>query len=155
MGRGLQQIQRTCPKIFDQTLGHAVHTPQGLLRCKITLRSPRSRDLYVDAVSQAIASGRRLPEIVNNTAWDATPPTQKGTSTLRHRMDNPRASRRQNAGPRRHSASASGSRQEPDNGLHRLFDSENDYRHAGLNPPAHQPRYLRQLADYGDKRCVE
>jgi hypothetical protein len=79
MGRGLQQMQRACLEIFDQSMEHAVHRPRDLLRCKTIVEVAEvHRDLYVDAVSQAITSSSRLLEMVNHTARDAMRPLQNG-----------------------------------------------------------------------------
>jgi hypothetical protein len=79
MGRGLQQVQRAWLEIFDQSMEHAVHKPQDLLRCKTIVEVAEvQRDLYVDAVSQAITSSSRLLEMVNHTARDAMRPLQNG-----------------------------------------------------------------------------
>jgi S-methylmethionine-dependent homocysteine/selenocysteine methylase len=79
MGRGLQQMQHTCLEIFDESMEHAVHKPQDLLRCKtIAEVAEVQRDLYVDAVSQAITSSSRLLEMMNNAARDAMRPLQNG-----------------------------------------------------------------------------
>ena len=79
MGRGLQQMQHACLEIFDQSMEHAAHKPQDLLRCKTIVEVAEvQRDLYVDAVNQAITSSSRLLEMMNNTARDAVRPLQNG-----------------------------------------------------------------------------
>jgi phosphoribosyl-ATP pyrophosphohydrolase len=79
MGRGLQQMQRACLEIFDQSMEHVAHKPRDLLRCKTVVDVAEvQRDLYVDAVSQAITSSSRLLEMMNSTARDAMRPLQNG-----------------------------------------------------------------------------
>jgi hypothetical protein len=79
MGRGLQQMQQACLEIFDQSMEHAVHKPRDLLHCKTVVEVAEvQRDLYVDAVSQAITSSSRLLEMMNTAARDAMRPLQNG-----------------------------------------------------------------------------
>lgn len=79
MGRGLQQMQHACLEMFDQSMENAVHKPQDLLRCKTVVEVAEvQRDLYVDAINQAIKSSSRLLEMMNNTARDAVRPLQNG-----------------------------------------------------------------------------
>jgi hypothetical protein len=79
MGRGLQQMQHTCLEIFDHSMDHVGHKPHDLLHCKTIVEVAEvQRDLYIDAINQAIASSSRLLETINHTARDAARPLQSG-----------------------------------------------------------------------------
>jgi hypothetical protein len=55
--RGLQQMQRTCLEIFDQSIEDVAHKPRDLLRYKTVVEVAEvQRDLYVDATTSSSRS---------------------------------------------------------------------------------------------------
>jgi hypothetical protein len=79
LGRGLQQLQQAWLEMVDQSLEHAAHKPQDLLRCKNLIELAEvQRDLYLDTISYAVESGSRLLELASRAAQEAARPLQNG-----------------------------------------------------------------------------
>ena len=77
LGRGWQKMQHMWLEMLDHSMERATHKPQDLLRCKTLLEVAEvQRDLYMDAVSHAVASTTRLLELAGRTAQDAARPLQ-------------------------------------------------------------------------------
>jgi phasin family protein len=77
LGRGLQQIQHAWLEILDHSLENASHKPQDLLRAKNLVELAEvQRDLYLDTINHAVASGSRLLELASRTAQEAVRPLQ-------------------------------------------------------------------------------
>jgi hypothetical protein len=76
-GRGLQSIQHAWLEMVDQTMEHAAHKPQDLLRCKNVVELAEvQRDLYIDAINHAFESTSRILELASRTAQEAVRPLQ-------------------------------------------------------------------------------
>jgi phasin family protein len=77
LGRGLQQIQHAWLEILDHSLENATHKPQDLLRAKNLVELAEvQRDVYLDTINHAVASGSRLLELASRTAQEAVRPLQ-------------------------------------------------------------------------------
>lgn len=77
LGRGIQRMQHAWLEMLDQTLEHAAHKPQDLLRCKNLVELAEvQRDLYLDAINHAFESSSRMLELADRTAQEAARPLQ-------------------------------------------------------------------------------
>jgi phasin family protein len=77
LGRGLQQIQHAWLEIIDHSLENAAHKPRDLLRAKNLVElAELQRDVYLDTINHAVASGSRLLELASRTAQEAVRPLQ-------------------------------------------------------------------------------
>jgi hypothetical protein len=76
-GRGLQNMQHAWLEMLDNSIEHAVHKPQDMLRCKNVIELAEvQRDLYIDAINHVFESTSRLLDIAGRTAQDAVRPLQ-------------------------------------------------------------------------------
>jgi hypothetical protein len=77
LGRGAQRIQHAYLELLDRALDRVTHKPQDLLRCK-TLEefAEVQRDLYLEAVNQAVESSTTLLQLAAQTAQQAMRPLQ-------------------------------------------------------------------------------
>jgi hypothetical protein len=75
MGRGLQTMQHAWLELIDNTMEHAAHKPQDLLRCKTMVELAEvQRDLYLDAINHAFESTSKMLDLAGRTAHDAVRP---------------------------------------------------------------------------------
>ena len=75
LGRGLQTMQHAWLEMMDQSMEHAAHKPQDLLRCKNLVELAEvQRDLYLDTINHAFESTSRLLDLAGRTAQDAVRP---------------------------------------------------------------------------------
>jgi hypothetical protein len=75
MGRGLQTMQHAWLELIDNTMEHAAHKPQDLLRCKNMVELAEvQRDLYLDAINHAFESTSKMLDLAGRTAHDAVRP---------------------------------------------------------------------------------
>ena len=73
--RGFQKMQHAWLEILDNSMEHAVHRPQDLLRCKsLTEIAEVQCHLYTDAINHAFESSSRLLELAGRMAEEAGRP---------------------------------------------------------------------------------
>lgn len=77
LGRGIQDMQHAWLEMLDQSMEHAVHKPQDLLRCKSVVELAEvQRDLYLDSLNHAFESTSRLLDMAGRAAQQAMRPLQ-------------------------------------------------------------------------------
>lgn len=78
LGRGIQEMQHAWLEMVDQSLMHATHKPQDLLRCKsVEELAEVQRDLYLDTLNHAFESTSRLLDMAGRAAQQAMRPLQE------------------------------------------------------------------------------
>jgi len=77
MGRGLQTMQHAWLEMMDHSMGDGARKPQDLLRCKNMVELAEvQRDLYMDAINNAVESTSRLLELAGRAVQEAARPLQ-------------------------------------------------------------------------------
>ncbi len=75
LARGMQETQRACLSLLDRATQNGGRRPQDMLRCKsLEELAEIQRDLYLDAVNQAVDSTTTLLQIAGRVTQEAIRP---------------------------------------------------------------------------------